>query len=263
MRWASIEQLLLTDVFPDQSGYHTSRWATWESRIQQGHKAEEQQIERIYERRSEEVSAEPPDHDPGELAGEDYLETCRLTSTMYAALIVGIWSEMEHFLKSVVRLCYQALDKRRIALTTTKRFCEDSLAEKKPTDTLESCIKAMKELASDVPFAFDDIKKALRKEVSIDVEQCTDFLAIDAIRILNNSFKHSRGRYEPESGQAHTQIHKSLLNKWPILDERNEIDYSKLPVEELVLACNGFCQDLLGKVENVLERKCGGATDGR
>jgi len=50
-----------------------------------------------------------------------------------------------------------------------------------------------------------------------------------------------------------------LLKKWSILNERSEIDYSKLSVKELVIACNGFCVDLLDRVKTHLESKLGAA----
>ena len=72
------------------------------------------------------------------------METCSLTNSMYAALVVSIWSEMEHFLKDIVSLCYRALKKRDGALRRTQKFCEDSLARQQPKVTLDSCIKELR-----------------------------------------------------------------------------------------------------------------------
>ena len=121
--------------------------------------------------------------------------------------------------------------------------------------TLPNCIKALRGVDAGIPYAFDKIKNALRKEVGVEVDQCAEYLTVDAVRILNNSFKHNKGRYQPKDGKPHTRIDEAILKKWSILGEHNEIDYSKLPVKELVVACNGFCADLLDRVENQLELK--------
>ena len=183
------------------------------------------------------------------------MKTCRLTNAMYAALVVSIWSEMEHFLKDVVLHCYQALEKRKKAIQTMQKFCEATLAGTQTKATLGSCIKALKEIDAGIPYAFDEIRKALEKEVGVEVDQCAECITVNAVRILNNSFKHVRGCYQPEDGKPHTRIDEALMKRWSIVNERSEIDYSKLSVKELVIACNGFCADLLDRVETHLESK--------
>lgn len=257
MRSIALRRFLLGDVFPDEDSFYESRWGSWERRIQRAHTAEEKQIERRYNERKKQPSLDPF-YDPGEWAGEDCMETCRLTNSMYAALVVSIWSEMEHFLKDVVLLCYQALEKRKTALQETLKFCEDSLAGRKPKVKLASCIRALKELDAGIPYAFDEIRKVLKREVGVEVEQCAGYKTADAVRILNNSFKHNQGHYQPEDGMPHTWIDETLLKRWSILNERGEIDYSRLPVKELVVTCNGFCADLLNRVDIQLESKLGG-----
>jgi len=256
----AFRRLFLTYVFPDEGSYPDSRWASWEKRIKQGHDAEEKLIEQIYNKHKDQPGCDPS-YDPAEWAGEDCLETWHLTNSMYAALAVSIWSEMEHFLKGVLSLCYQVLEKKKRALEETQKFCEDSLAGKlsRPAQKakLESCIKALKD--TQIPYAFDDIRIAIKKAVGVKVHQCTGYMTVDAIRVLNNSFKHNRGCYQPEHGKPYTQIDEALLKKWCIPDERDEIDYSKLPVKELVIACNSFCADLLHRVETQLGAKLGGA----
>lgn len=253
-RLQAIKFLLEIDGFVGESRWHGSRWAEWERRIRDGHEVEEKQIERIYNKRKKELTYDPR-YDPAEWAGEDYMETLHLTNSMYAALVVGIWSRMEHFLQDVVRVCYQALDNREKALRKTQLFCQDSLARRRSKVTLKGCIKALKELQSDIPYNFDGIKEALKREVGVCLDQCTEYATVDATRILNNSFKHSKGRYEPRSGKSHTQIDKGLLKKWSILNDRKEIDYSKLPVKDLVVACSVFSRDLLGEVETALDNR--------
>jgi len=244
---------MLTDVFPGDASYIDSQWASWERRIQRGHEDEEKVIERICKQRK--TTATNPFYDPAEWAGENYHETCRLTNSMYAALIVAIWSETEHFLKDMVRVCYQAFGKRKMALETTQSFCEDSLAGKHPQVTLDQCIRALKQLQTEVPYRFDEISRALTAEVGVQLPKCANYATVDAIRILNNSFKHSRGSYLPQNDQSHTKIDKQLLKQWAIVDEHMNIDYSKLPLRDLVAASHIFCGDLLDKIEQALKNR--------
>ena len=267
LRLDSMLGFLLTDLFPpDEEEYAVSRWAAWEDRIQHGHSAEEAVIEKEHERRMSQPTYDPDEY-IGSWAGEDYLETCRLTSTMRAALVVAIWSEMEHFLKDCVLLCWRALDKRTKLLRKVQRFCQQSLEAKKTRDSLKACVKALKELGVDMPFAFEEIEKTLKKEVGIELCHCAEYATIHAIRILNNCFKHNSGRYEPQEGKPHTRIDKTLLDKWSdaIRPGEDEIDYSYLPIRDLVIACNAFCTDLLNKIGGALDRRnaAGRAASGR
>lgn len=234
---------LMEHHLPDQDNYYNSIWDDWEVRIKKGHKVEEKWINK----RSKELA--DSGYDPGDILGEDYAKTWDLTNNMYAALIVSIWAEMENTLKSIVRACYAAHGKRKKALEKTLIFCKESLAGKKrKMPTLESCIKALKEIKAGVPYDFDGIKKTIKKETRIQLAKCRQYDTVDAIRILNNSFKHSNGKYKPEAGKPYTKINESLLQKWSI-KEKEDIDYSKLPIEKIVVACNAFCTDLLKKVE--------------
>ena len=178
-------------------------WYDWEKRIKDGHQTEKEKIRKLYE-------DAPPD-----VIGEEYSITCELTNNMYAALIVSIWSEMEHFLKLIVRAC--------IARNEQKKR----------------------------PYRFDQIEKEIEKETGLQLEKCDGYPIVNAVRNLNNAFKHSNGRYKSKPNRPDTQIENSLLVKWEI-EEGQSIDYSKLPVQEIISACNEFCNDLLGKVETKL-----------
>jgi len=45
------------------------------------------------------------------------------------------------------------------------------------------------------------------------------YTTADAIRILNNSYKHNNGHYKPEKGKSHIQIDQALLSKWKIFKD--------------------------------------------
>jgi len=222
-RLDAIESLLeIGNPFPDQNGFFDSVWFLWKDRIENGHKEEEKQIQSTYKKWKDQIGhSDDPSFDPDELASDDYWQACRVTNSMYAALVVSMWSKMESFLKSILSIC---------------------------SDALRGKEKKTKE-----PYKFDEIKKSL-KAIGIQVEQCRNYTTVDAIRILNNSYKHSNGHYRPKKNKLHTQIDQDLLSKWKVLKNQNEdeIDYSKLPIQKIVVDCNSFCTDLLERIKAVL-----------
>jgi len=76
---------------------------------------------------------------------------------------------------------------------------------------------------------------------------------VHAVRVLNNCFKHTEGRYVPKLRKPDAQIDQMLLDRWSILDGRNVIDYTKLPIKELVVACHSFCDDVLNALASSIE----------
>lgn len=223
-RLGAIETLLQTGrPFPDSGGFYDSIWHIWKKRIENGQIEEERQIRRIYEKWKEQVGyLHNPFFDPDDLAGEDYWQTYGVTNSMCAALVVSIWSKMESFLKSIASICSEALGERE--------------------NNGDASIKGV-------------LKKL--KKFGIQVKQLTNYATVNAVRILNNSYKHSNGRYSPKEGRPHTQIDRDLLSKWKIVKNQkgDKIDYSRIPIEEIVLACNGFCTDVLKRTEAILMSK--------
>ena len=248
MRWRLNKSWLLGMTFPGDSSYHDSLWAGWERRIKSGHAAEEQEIAKRYEEWEENL---PTGYDPAEFAADDRWQTHRVTRDMYAAMVVSIWAQMERVLTKVLELYYEAHQRKERRLEQVQQFCQDSLAGKQTTMDVKSCVKALQAVQTDVPFRFDEIKKVLKDDACVDIEQCKGYNVVNAIRILNNSFKHSNGRYHEEKGQ----IEKSLLSRWAIVDKRNQIDYAQFRVKETIEACNSFCRDLLSRVEEKLPKK--------
>ena len=254
VRIGAMEVALQTgNPFPNENCFNDSIWWIWEDRVKNAHNQEEKQIQNRCQERKDQIGySDDPSFDPDGWAGDEYWETCRVTNSMYAALVVAMWSKIESFLKSMVSICSDALGKHNEILETVKKFCEDSLQREKPNVTLDHCIKALNKMKD--PYKFDEIKKRLRIH-GIDVDQCASYTTINAVRILSNSYKHTDGRYRPKTNKAHTQIDQTLLSKWEILKDQNqnEIDYSKLPIQEIVVHSNSFCSDLLGKTKAVLD----------
>lgn len=87
---------------------------------------------------------------------------------------------------------------------------------------------------------FNKIRNKL-KSYEIDIKKCSKYNEINSIRILNNSFKHNDGYYIPDN-KSYNQINQDILNRWNILNNTNsnKIDYSKLPIKEIILDCYFF-----------------------
>lgn len=216
-RWRIALKLATLHAFRDD--YFGSRWYDWEKRIKDGHDTEENKIEKQYEKALKNISSDDPYF--ADFIGEEYINTRELTNNMYAALIVSIWSEMESFLKSLVLACYTARGEHK-----------------------------------KLPYKIEGIKKEIKTETGIQIDKCKGYITVDAIRILNNSYKHSSGYYRPEADKPYSQIKKSLLRKWKIKEDR-KIAYSKVPIENIVLSFTAFCTDVMKKVESKLEKRSG------
>ncbi|MBI5748724.1 MAG: DUF1016 domain-containing protein [Nitrospinae bacterium] len=169
---------------------------------------------------------EDSSYDPAFELSDDYFQTVSLANFMYATLVVAIWSEIELFLKSCVRLLY---NRRRSTQNVSHKFPE--------------------------------IKKAIKEEIGIQPERCKSYSTVNATRELNNSFKHSNGYCNSKS---YNQIQKSLLTRKALPDRRKRdtrkigknviVEYSKLPLPDILNACNEFCSNLLNRVESKLKR---------
>jgi len=136
-----------------------------------------------------------------------------LTNAMYATLVISIWSYMEDFLKTVARACGAASRNEKISVN------------------------------------FRELKKKIEEKCNIQIDQCNEYNKVNAIRILNNSFKHNRGFYKPPKPpeQEPDRIDESLLSDWSIT-ANDEIEYSKLPINKLVDACRLFVLSLITKL---------------
>jgi len=156
---------------------------------------------------------------------------------MYAAIVVCIWSEMEQFLKRLVNSRIEAMT-----------------AGNDPRQNKNFKGFRGKRLSS-----IHIICRFYREHLSIDLSSIADYPTVNAIRILNNFFKHKAGhyRFEPET-EDYDKIDQLLFDKWHLFDSKRtggedgvfdyEIDYSQLPIQELVWACNTFCRELLDKL---------------
>jgi len=242
------ENLLLDEVFPQMKGYQDSMWAGWDALIQDGKQKEETRVSQLAEKWL--TSAESPSClvDPADWMTDAYWQVFRLQNIMRAALVVAIWSHIEEFLKRLITICDHALG-----------------VKKKP------------------PYQFDEIRNFFQNRLELDMATVCEFATVDAIRVLNNTFKHRNGVYTHTEGQSHArtaeqveeQCHKEidrrLLERWDILivpsNSAKEIDkdvyanvnctvdYTRLPIDELAIACNSFFSDLLCRIKEHLHTR--------
>jgi len=214
------------DRLPGKDDYDFSVWAMWESRIRKGHEEEEALISKAAKRWESTRTEEQKKLMPDDMFTDDFAHSQELTNAMYAALVVSLWSCVEGYLKDLLGVCKRAKhpDKKR-----SVGHCD---------------IRITRE-------AFD-------KEVNVKLEEQPDYAVVNTVRILCNSFKHSEGFYLPKDEKPDTQIDSDLLTKWNCISNRfielKEIDYTKLPVKELVLTCGTFCQSVLSGSAKNLER---------
>ncbi len=207
-------------VFPSNNSYALSFWDKWDQRIRNAHNEDENEINEIY-KRFENHKNNYPEYDQAfdqsDTLSDDYWETFSLTNSMYGVLVVAIWSKMESFLKDIILIC---------------------------RDTSEKKDKGS-------PHIFRKIIKAIKEETKVQIKLCDSYIIINAIRILNNTFKHNDGIYEPKNCKEIENIDKELLDKWKIKEKR-EIEFSELPIKELITACYSFSRDLIQKVRTEL-----------
>jgi hypothetical protein len=257
-RWRMHLQILEHTNIADDLDYDMSEWADWVNRIEEGHKVEEQSIARREAKRKEKYSHLPEDPNEGEYLAEEYSRVSGLTNSMYGALIVALWSEMEHFFVGISKACYWALEKKETALKAVSDFCNKTLDTAIDQQLLKGSIRQLKNLQGGIQYRIDDIEKSLHQDLQIDLKKITGYEIINAIRILNNSFKHNRGYYKPKHNKPDTNISVALVNKWGI-EEKKRIDYSKLPIKELVLASSAFRKIILETVEREIAYRIEGS----
>lgn len=225
LRWKlrlTLAKRLLRHTFPEDDEFLGSTWDDWGRRIREGHDADDARIRTIIERFASTDSAT----DVGDWIAEDMHNMEHVTNSMYAALVVSAWCKMEAFFKLLIKIVNGALNR-----------------------------------AGEAPYQFDRIKEFFDKNVGLNLETIAEYPTVNAIRILNNSYKHSDGQYKPDASKPHTRIDQTLLDRWKILDNQNQIDFSKTPIEEFISCCAVFCRKVLSATEAKVAT-CGGDKGG-
>lgn len=196
--------------------YWESTYYNWLERIKSGEEDELKWLKKLPE--------EKLDDENGDFLYPDVVMEARgLSSTMYAAFLVSLWSDVEHFLKNSCKVCKNL-----------------SKCNKKNLD--KKCWK------------FRELKKCLKKGIDFDSEKHSDYNMINAVRILNNEFKHNTGYYSGKEKKDYDKMNKDLCIKWNIKEDER-VDYAKLPHKELIFACGRFCDDIAKKLISAIKSK--------
>jgi len=156
--------------------------------------------------RIEELAEDYPEDFIEDLA-EDIHKEKELSNSMYAVLTVKTWSNFESFFANCIKAW--------------------NLGTSRPVTTDTHKIR--------------QVRNIFRNEVGIPFENIRNEKYINAVRVLANTYKHNSGRYK-KPGKF--PIDEGLTNQWGI-EENDWIDYSELPIKEIVMECGKFCEELL------------------
>jgi hypothetical protein len=100
-------------------------------------------------------------------------------------------------------------------------------------------------------FRFAEVGKFMRSNCGIQLEHLPCFDEVNAIRLLNNCFKHKDGgTYTPPVNRPGDTISPALLSRWGAIDANGRLNYRAVPVSELTAACFSFCSELLTRIES-------------
>jgi hypothetical protein len=220
LRLGAIETKLDSGLpFPDENGFDGSVWWMWEERIKEGHHEEVKLIKKIYNPTKDHPYASSSLLDPNDIASENYWDIREVSDSMYAALVVAMWSRMEYFLKSLASICIESSSERIKLLKEVQTFCQDSLMGKKPDVILNVCIKNLNKLKQ--PYNFKDLEDKF-KEPKIKLKNLKNYTEINSLHILNNLYKHTSGYYNINEQSDYNKIHNDILLKWNIKKEEKK-----------------------------------------
>lgn len=204
--------------FPSSANYANSHWHTWETRISYMHEKELDWLE------EQEESWTGNAKDFADVYGDDYAQTTEITNSMYAALIVAIWSKIE-----------------RRNVSTAFHFLK---LEKKKA---KAC------------YRFETFKSEMMDHLQVDISQISDYDTVNAIREINNAFKHGSGSLNLNS-KGYEAIRKSLVTQKALSALATDgpdwqplvttIQYDRLSIQAVLNSCNVFFSELLKSLKS-------------
>jgi hypothetical protein len=215
--WMEIE-----NTFPANTSFHGFMWASWLSKIREGEKSDEEyltqrQIE--FEEYSKSDEAKKHDFDPGDILADEAYEAFSVSNNIYAALVVSIWSKSEITLKRITSL---AIRQQNLNLS--------------------------------LPLNFKSQQDFLNDNLGISVPSLPSFDEMNGIRILNNIYKHAGGKYNPDPTKPWEHFSPAVANAWSIKNNK-EVDYTIIPIKELILNAHVFFSKLHEKARNRLQAR--------
>lgn len=214
--WPNVQwhflRMEIENIFPARNFFHESMWASWLSKIRDGEKADDAYLAKRqaeFDEYLKSTEGQSHDLDPGEILADEAYEAFNVSNNIYAALIVSIWTKCEKSLKSFSSLCAEQLE-------------------------------------IDIPdFKFDNQKKFYKKQLKITFSILPKYAEINAIRLLNNIYKHADGHCNEAK---FNQITKNIASVWNV-EKKKQINYSTLPIEDIVCSCNEFLTKLLEEAQ--------------
>jgi hypothetical protein len=255
MRLSWIEHVVDSDWPDSDVDYIGSSWDSWEKRIRNGRDAEEITLQQRQKKLEAEGYHINNYYEHTAWITEEYLSMCLLTNSMYAAFIVSLWARVETYLKELAWMCFYAIQKKEASLKTVQQSCNEALSIRVDRVKLKEGFEELDELRKKSLYRFGDIEGFFKKNLNIRFQEFANYKSVDAIRLLNNCFKHDEGKYMPKSDELDRHIDQTLLMTWNIVNDRGEISYSKLPIKDLVLACSAFRKELVEKIKKELPRR--------
>lgn len=96
-----------------------------------------------------------------------------------------------------------------------------------------------------------DVKKSFKSSARIDMEHCAGYSIFNGLRILNNSFKHSDGKYRASGRPVHDQLDPAFeMSAQVRLDSSDRIEYENLDLSAVVDGCGRFFGDLIAQLDS-------------
>lgn len=192
---------ILENPFPsDDMQYYDSFFYHWIDRIHKGQKEEQKRISKMVDGLDDEIA---------EFYAEDYFKATEVSGLMFAALTVAMWSNIEVFMGSLIRICEEAgnpsFEGNHHKIYDVAKYYKDNL------------------------------------DINLQDLQCSE--VANALRVISNSFKHNNGRYKPDG----YHLKESIKMSWNI-DVNRPIKYEKLPFQDLIKGSYEFCKDLESKI---------------
>lgn len=207
------------NTFPGKQFFYESMWASWLSKINDGEKHDEAYFtQRLKD--AEEFIASEEGKDSGDAIGDilndEYYENHIVHNNIYSALVVSIWSKCE------------------LTLNRLSRLCTDQLKCNPPKG-----------------FQYDNQKAFFKDELGIKFSSLQSNPEVNAIRILNNIYKHQDGYCNKTN---FNKITKGIATRWKIELDR-KVDYTILPIQDFLEHCHTFFEQLCANSKKIVDEK--------
>lgn len=245
-----IWKLQLRFAKSQENFYFETVFADWEQRIHESHQKEIVRIEREYESAILDLTPdiEQAGYDPDEIFGEQYSEENDLKNSMYASLIVALWSHMESKLKELASISILASGKLKPPLKDLSDAYEKILDGKSPNseDLNKNACEVVK--YSKKAWKFKEIRDVFNKTLDKKIaKHCASYHKLDFTRLLCNAFKHNDGICDDIS---YSSMNIELRNSANIIS-LNAIDYCAVDIQVLVDGCRDTINWIILEIENI------------